>query len=191
MASRKQSYVSPERYLEIQRTAEFPSEYIDGEMVAMSGSSWAHGQIVLNLGSELRPLLRTRPCGTSTGVSVAAPSSYLIPDLVLYCGEADFASGQQILRNPIVIFEILSDSTGSYDRGRKWMKYQRIDSLMHYVLISQDEPNIEVYTRQSDGIWTYEDLAGLDAILSLTHIGVEVGVAGIYDRITFVEPSPE
>src|SRR5258708_35799175 len=86
MASRRNEVlISPEQYLEIERTAQFRSEYIAGQMFAMAAPSKSHGQIVLNVGAELRDSLRGKSCEANVGVSVSASSSYLIPDLVVYC----------------------------------------------------------------------------------------------------------
>ena len=181
----KQSYISPEQYLESQRTAEFPSEYMDGEMIAMSRTSKAHGQIVMALSRIVDTTLLGKSCEASTGIAVEAPASYLIPDLVIYCEGGAFGSDDEFLQNPVVIFEILSSSTALYDRGRKWMRYQKIDSLMHYVLIAQDEPGIEIFTRETGGGWHYEAVSGLSSIIRLSHLDLQISLDDLYQRVTF------
>jgi Uma2 family endonuclease len=180
---RNPAFISPEQYLEIERTAEFRSEYISGEMFAMASPSKAHGLLVSAIDSEVGNVLRDGSCDISIGISVAAPASYLIPDVVVYCDGGDFTSDNEILRNPVVIFEVLSASTSDYDHGHKWIRYQMLPSLMHYVLVSQDEPRVDVYTRESDGGWHYDVLIGFDSVLHLSHINGEVPLADIYKRV--------
>jgi Uma2 family endonuclease len=181
----KQSYISPEQYLESQRTAEFPSEYMDGEMIAMSATGKAHGQIASALTAIVHTALQNKPCESSSGIAVEAPASYLIPDLVVYCDGGEFDSDYDYLQNPVIIFEILSSSTALYDRGRKWMRYQKIDSLMHYVLIAQDEAAIEVFTREAGGGWHYDAVSGLSTVIRLSHLDLEIPLVDLYQRVIF------
>lgn len=100
-------------------------------------------------------------------------------DVVAFCGKGEFIDG--VLINPTVIFEVLSPSTESVDRGAKLSSYRRIESLMHYVLVSQDEPRVEVYTMQMDSnSWTRDVATGLEAQISLPAIGVELKLADVY-----------
>jgi Uma2 family endonuclease len=176
-------YISPEEYWDMERKADFRSEYISGEILAMASPSKAHGQIIMALGGEIRSALRGRTCEVSTGISVAAPASYLVPDLVIYCDGGDFTGENDILRNPIVIIEVLSASTSGYDHAEKWMRYQLIGSLMYYVLVSQDEPRVEVFTREPDGGWHYVVVTGLESVISLSHIDCKVALADVYELV--------
>jgi len=186
MASpRKPDNITPEQYLEIERTSEFRSEYIAGEVVAMPVPSKAHGQILTNISAELWTVLRGKPCEVNVGSSVAAPASYLIPDLVVYCDGGKFSGENEILLDPVIIVEILSKSTGNYDRGEKWIRYQQIESLMHYVLISQDEPRVDVFTREPNGDWHYHSVQSLNGQVALSFIQCQIPLAEIYDRVVF------
>ena len=187
----RQSYVSPEEFLEIQRASEFPLEYMDGEIIAMAGGTKAHGQIVQAISMLAGVALLDKPCEASSTISVKAPTSYLIPDLVIYCDGGDFTQNDELLLNPLVIFEVLSSSTELYNRGQKWMKYQHIDSLQHYVMISQSEPVVETYTRQAEGGWHYEAVSGLDGSVRLSHVDLSLALSDIYKRVEFVEPPIE
>ena len=179
------SYISAEQYLESQRHALTPSEYMDGEMIAMASGSKAHGQITAAIMLRVGLSLLGKPCEASTTTSVAALDSYLIPDVVVYCNGGDFTPDDEILRNPVVIFEVLSSSTEGYDHGPKWMRYQQIESLMHYVLISQSSATVEVFTRESEGGWHYEVATGLDSILNLSHLDVKIALSVLYERVIF------
>lgn len=183
MASQSaREYISSEQYLELERTSEHRSEYISGEILAMAFPSKAHARIVANLAWSLHNSLDAGPCEVSVGLSVSAPASYLVPDLVVYCKGGEF-SGNDILLDPVVVFEVLSSSTSDFDHGQKWMRYQRINSLMHYVLISQYEPRVEVFSRMDDGSWHYVAVRDLSQEVFLGKIGVQLPLAQIYEGV--------
>jgi len=177
--------ITPEQYLDIQRTTDARSEYRAGEMLPLPRPNRAHGNIVVNLAEALGSPLRGTNCKGNVGIAVSAPASFLIPDLVVYCDGGDFAEQNDVLRNPTVIFEILPPSTSDYDHGHKWILYQQIASLAHYVMVSQDEVRVEVYSRESDGRWQYEVETDLESSISLTAINCRLELAAIYDRLDF------
>jgi Uma2 family endonuclease len=180
----KPRFISPEEYWEIEQAAETRSEYISGEMIAIASPSKAHGQIVANTSAQLVNLLQSSPCEANVGVSVEAPASFLIPDVVVYCNGGDFTGENDILKDPVVIFEVLSPSTAGLDRGHKWIRYQQIQSLMHYVLIAQDRPRIEIFTRDGES-WRYIVHATLDDYIDLSHIDRKLPFAALYQRVNF------
>jgi len=185
-------FVTPENYLEIERSAEYKSEYFSGQMFAMAGASREHNLITGNIVGEIRAHLKGKPCETYPGdmrVLVPATGLYTYPDASVACGEPEFLDGHvDILLNPLVIVDVLSDSTESYDRGSKFSQYQRIESLQEYVLIAQDEPSVERYSRQADQQWLYEKSDGLGASVLLPALGFSLPLAEIYARVKFVAP---
>jgi Uma2 family endonuclease len=190
-ALRLQPFVTPEEYLALERAADFKSEYFSGEMVAMSGASHRHETIAVNLTAEIRNALRGKPCkpkGSNLRVRVRR-TNYLYPDLTVICGEPQFADNEYLdtLLNPTAIFEILSESTESKDRGFKWRLYQQIPSLEQYVLIYQDTARIEVYTRHRDVDWLVHTEAGLTATIDLSAIGVTLALSDLYEDVV-LEP---
>ena len=182
-------FVTPEQYLEIERRAEFKSEYYSGQMFAMAGASRAHNVITGNVVGELRTLLRKKPCETYPSdmkVLVGASGLYTYPDVSVACGEPQFLDHQgDVLLNPLVIVEVLSDSTEAYDRGAKFALYQRLESLQEYVLVSQDKARVEQYVRQTDGRWLYSRVDGLEGELALDALGGLLSLAEVYLRIEF------
>ncbi len=115
---------------------------------------------------------------------------YTYPDLTVICGTPLLADAQQdILLNPAIIFEILSPSTEKYDRGSKFRHYRTIESLREYVLVDQNQVQIEQYTRQPDNTWTLRDYQGLTAELKLDSIGVSLPLRRIYDRVDLASES--
>src|SRR5262249_3628341 len=154
MASLPIQRITPEEYLRLERSADFKSEYISGEMVAMSGASFPHGVIVNNVSGELYSQLKGRSCQTITNdMRVHWGAAFLYPDVVVVCGKPELVKDGHLdnLTNPSVIIEVLSPSTENYDRGLKFMRYGQIPTLTNYILIAQDEPRIDHFIRQQDG----------------------------------------
>lgn len=179
--------LTAEDYLAIERSADFKSEYFDGEIFAMTGASAAHNIITLNVGSEIRQQLKNRPCiaySNDMRVKVDPTGLYTYPDLVVVCGKAQLEDAHlDTLLNPTLIVEVLSDSTEAYDRGRKFEHYRKLESLAEYVLISQRWPHVESYRRQPDHHWLLTECSGLDSVLRLESIDCELALAEIYDKV--------
>ena len=183
--------LTPEDYLAIERSAEFKSEYFDGEIFAMAGASRAHNSIVLNTGSEIRQHLKNRSCKAYVNdmrVKVNPTGLYAYPDVIVVCGKEQFEDTHlDTLLNPTLIIEVLSDSTEAYDRGRKFEHYRHLDSLVEYVLIAQQRPHIESYRRQPDQQWLLTECSGLDATLRLQSIDCDLALAEIYAKVELSE----
>ena len=182
-------YISPEQYLEIERKAEFKSEYFSGQMFAMAGASRPHNVIVGNLIRRLGNALDGQPCETYPSdmkVLVSANGLFTYPDVTVACGEPQFLDlNGDVLLNPLVIIEVLSDSTEAYDRGGKFALYQRLESLQEYVLVSQNEACVERYVRQAAGQWLYSRVDGLEASVTLEAVSISLPLAEIYARVVF------
>ena len=189
MSLQPKPYLSPEDYLALERSADFKSEYFDGEVFAMSGASEPHNLIVVNASAELRQQLKKRPCklyANDMRVKVSPTGLYTYPDLIVVCGKAQFDDTHfDTLLNPTLIIEVLSDSTEAYDRGRKFEHYRKLESLAEYVLIAQHRSHIESYRRQPDQSWLLTESAGLDNIFRLDSINCELALAEVYDKIEF------
>jgi Uma2 family endonuclease len=192
MATAPVPHVIPQEYLRRERLAEFRSEFLDGRIVAMAGTTRKHSRIITNLSTTLDVQLRDRPCNVYTAdlrVSVRGGDAYLYPDVVVTCGEETFEDDQfDTLVNPAVVIEVLSPSTEAYDRGEKFQKYQSIPSLQEYVLITPSPRRFEVYRRQADGSWQYQSWAFSPPPLVLESIGCTLSAEDVYRK---VEPDPE
>ncbi|MCC7018501.1 MAG: Uma2 family endonuclease [Ardenticatenales bacterium] len=181
--------LTPEEYLAEEALAEFKHEYMDGVVVAMSGGSRYHSCVIMDLGSMVNGQLRGSDCQPfESNLRVRTDANHFVyPDVTVVCGETQFSDdGYDNLLNPTVIFEVLSPSTEAHDRGAKWFRYRQMPSLQQYVLVSQDRPQIEVFTRNGD-VWTYIDVQGLDASLQLDAIGVTLALGDVYARVKFDE----
>ena len=174
MSLHPKPYLSPKDYLALERRAEFKSEYFDGEIFVMASASESHNLIVANTLSEIRQQLKKRLCkayANDMRAKVSLTGLFTYPDVVVVCGQAQFDDSQRdTLLNPILIVEVLSDSTEAYDRGRKFEHYRKLESLMEYVLIAQHRPHVESYRRQLDQRWVLTESEGLESRVRLDAI---------------------
>ncbi len=196
MSSLAKQYYTPEEYLELEREAEYKSEYINGQIYAMSGASRQHNRIAFNLTTELGSQLKGQPCegfGSDMRVKVSPTGMYTYPDITIVCGEPHFDEKQQdTLTNPTVIIEVLSPSTEAYDRGVKFAHYRELPSLTDYVLVSQDKVLVEHYTRSGsrDDQWLLTAISDPHSALPLTSIGCDINLRDIYDKVEFPSNEP-
>jgi len=179
-------HYTPEEYLAIERNAEYKSEYLNGEIFAMSGASRKHNLIVWNISAALHGQLRKRRYEVYAGgmrVRVSDTGLYTYPDLAIVCDAPRFDDDMfDILLNPQVIIEVLSKSTESYDRGAKFAHYRTIDSLSDYLLISQDKPMVEHYVRHGKKSWLLSEYANPDDVICISSVGCELAIADIYEK---------
>jgi Uma2 family endonuclease len=187
MSTQPKTFLSPAEYLELERRAEFKSEYYEGGMFATAGASRRHGLIVTNLVAELRQQLKAKPGETHSSdlrLRVTPTGLYTYPDVLVVCGEPQLADDQKdTLLNPTVIVEVLSESTRDYDRGRKFQHYRTLPSLAEYLTVEQDEPHVEHWTRQPKSRWLLAEFAGLGQSIRLDSIDCVLPLAEIYDKI--------
>jgi Uma2 family endonuclease len=187
MSTPPKTLLTEDEYLAIERKASFKSEFYKGELFAMAGASRAHNRLVANLVAELNTQLHTQPCElypSDMRVHVPAIAWYTYPDVTVACSEPRFDDAHlDTLLNPSFIAEVLSESTESYDRGRKFELYQSIPSLREYLLISSDRIRVELYTLQPAGKWLLSTASRLDDTLVLDSICCRIGVADLYDKV--------
>jgi Uma2 family endonuclease len=181
------TFVTPEEYLDLERKAEFKSEYHDGKIFAMSGVSRRHDRINAQLSGLMHQQLDGGKCEWFTAnmrVLVEASGLYTYPDLSVVCGEPRFADPYvDTLTNPTLLFEVLSPSTEDYDRGRKAAMYRKIPSLQELLLIAQDSYEVELSRRMPDGNWSLMGASGLEASIDLLSIGYTLRLRDLYKRV--------
>ena len=195
MSTKKKHRYTRAEYLELERAAEFKSEYINGEIFLMSGASRRHNVVTVNILRLLATHLLDRPCETYSGdmrVQVTDAGLYTYPDVVVVCGKPLFEDRYlDTLQNPTLIVEVLSPSTEAYDRGRKFEFYRKLPSLREYLVVSQDAPHVDRFVVDDLGRWTLTDASGLDAALDVTSIDFSLRLADVYHRIDFEADDPE
>lgn len=190
---KKKRYTEAE-YLALERAADYKSEFYNGELFAMSGAKYPHNRVKDNLASKLNQQLEGGPCVALTSdmkLKVEATGLIAYPDIVAFCGEPKFLDdSNDVLLNPVLVVEVLSPSTEKYDRRVKLRHYQQIPTVKDIVLIAQDEPFCERFTRQADGSWSIVTSIDLTEELALTCVPARVPLAAIYAGLTFPTESP-
>ncbi len=174
-------------YLEWERCQESKHEYLNGDIFAMIGASRKHNLITANLLAGLHTQLRHKPCeiySSDMRVKVSSTGLYTYPDIVVVCGEPQFDDALlDTLLNPILIVEVLSHSTENYDRGKKFGHYRRLPSLQEYLLVGQDQCQVEHYVRQPDEAWLLREYQHPEDSLQFIALNCELSLAEIYERV--------
>jgi Uma2 family endonuclease len=178
--------LSVEEYLALDRVAEIPSEYHNGEMFPIEGVGWRHGRINVNTGGSLNSRLDGSPCsvaGSSLRVRVS-PTRFVIPDLIVVCGKPALTDEHQdTVTNPKVIIEALSPSTADYDSGEKFRLYRQLPSFEEYLLIFQDRARVEAFRKASASRWILTIYENLDSKVEIETLGVSLPLAEVYRGI--------
>ena len=188
MSAAPQPRLSFDDWLAIERTAtDQRREYVAGEVFAMAGGSEEHNLIALNVGAELRNQLKGRPCrvyASDMKVHIAAADVGAYPDVMVICGEREFHDGRRdVVTNPTLIVEVLSDSTEAYDRGDRFRYYRSLPSLQAYLLLSQDRMQAELFLRRPDGTWSLSTYQESSESIPLPVIEAELSLAEVYDKV--------
>ena len=189
MLTQPRPNVTPEEYLKLDRESEGRSEYFDGEIYPVLRLTLNHARITRNLTVGLSTQLQGRPCeltAASLKVQTRPRRSCFYPDIVVFCGKPRFVEGERdMLCDATLIIEVLSPSTGLYDRGLKFFEYRRLPSLQDYVVVEQDRVFVEHNQRQEDGSWVLREYSDPDAILQLPSIECSLRLSDIYERVEF------
>ena len=182
---------SAEEYLEWESEQEFKNELIDKRVWLMLGAGPRHASISVNLIGIFHHMFEERdftPLGGRACLQIDPESTFVYPDFMLFAGmpPEHFRFNQCFFKDPSVIFEILSPSKEEMDRGRKKALYLQLESLKTYILISQDKPLIEAFTRKADD-WRLRFFSGLDATLVIPAPACEIPLSAIYRQVSFTD----
>ncbi len=184
----KKKIYTPEEYLALEENCEYRSEYENGEIIGMAGSSFDHAQITSNvsrfIGNKAGENCSSLP--NDMKVWVEKLNKFYYPDVTIICGKPVFY-GQRtdVIINPVLLVEVLSKSTEAKDRGEKFLAYQTLESLKEYVLISQDKNVVERFVKESDGKWSYFATIGLKSKVKLESLKIELTFEEISQRVDF------
>jgi Uma2 family endonuclease len=182
---------TPDEYYRLEAQADHRSEFYDGEIFAMAGSSLRHNRICANIIRHLGNKLESTPCvpfSSDLKLRVKPTGLRTYPDVSVYCGKPELDPddpARQTYTNPTVLVEVLSPTTEQYDRGTKSVHYRRIETLKIVLLVSQDEARVEEHVRQPDGSWSLREYEGMDQVLPLEAIGVELPLMAVYQGVDF------
>ena len=179
-------FVSIAEYLDRERSADTRSEYINGEIFAMAGTSMSHNRLTRNLLLSLHSQLANSACeafSSDLRVFSQVCDAYFYPDVVVVCDKIELNNDNpQALLNPSIIIEVLSDSTEARDRGHKFQCYRSIPSLREILFVSQHEPLIEQYVRHTEDLWMMRTIRGLESELKFESYPATLRLADIYSQ---------
>ncbi len=180
-----------EEYFEMERTSEQKHAFINGKIIPMAGASISHVRISTNITSQLYAALESNPAfevmNSDTKIYLPSLQIFHYPDALVIAGKPEFASVENgAILNPILIIEVLSDSTGRYDRFDKFSHYKTLPSFREYVLIHQDRPQIDSFLRQAEpDLWRTAEVSGMDSEINFQSIGVKLALSKIYRKVSF------
>ena len=178
----KYNYISPEEYLEAERAGTQKHEYYRGEVFAMSGASIAHNIIFSNVFGELCVKMKNRECkplGSDLRVHIPGNTLYTYPDIAIICGKEQLEDTDNLL-NPCVIIELLSKSTGNYDKGQKFTLYRDIISLQEYILIDTEKMHIEKHIRNTDNSWLLTEYKNMEDSFFINIVDITIQLKDVY-----------
>jgi Uma2 family endonuclease len=178
---------SEKEYLELEREAEYKSEYYQGEIFAMAGASPNHNRILENLSGECYIALKGKSCQSfSSDMRLHIPQNglYTYPDLLVVCGKLEFAAkDKDTLLNPSTIIEVLSKTTSAYDRGDKFRLYRSIPTLTEYILVDSLSVSVEVFRKDDKGIWYLAmETNNIEDQIGLPNLNLQLNLSDIYAR---------
>lgn len=190
MSIQPQRRYTLDEYLALERESDTRYEFWQGEIFAMSGGTLHHDRIMGNIFDLLRAQLRGQGCEVFTSnmqINVPAAPPYRYADGSVVCGkvEVERFNSNDLLLNPVLLWEVLSPSTEAYDRGDKFTYYKSIPSFREYVLIAQHRPHMTHYVKQPDDSWTYEEVNTLNDTLFLPSIGCTLALSAVYRDVEF------
>lgn len=191
--ARKLERMTPAEFRLFDGANDFPSEYIDGIVYLKLGATEAHARVCMNLGASLVHLLSGSPCepfGGQLAIRGADEKFYACPDAMIVCGERRYEDSKKkrTLLNPVVLFEVLSESTYDYCLGRKLHKYRDMPSIRHVVFIHFDVLCVELHTRQDEDHWQIRIFRNLEQSLELAEPAISIPLREIYRGVRFTPP---
>ncbi len=195
MAAHPKRKYTLEEYFDLELSTNERYEYWNGEVFCMSGVSEQHDQIEGNLNLSLRLALREKPCRVflaNMRIKVPSLPPYRYADQSVACAKPIFEKigGVDVLTNPTLIIEVLSDSTEAYDRGDKFTHYKSILSLREYLLVAQHRAHITHYSKNDDGSWSYAEMNDLSASVHLPSVDCVLELTSVYEGVTFPTAPP-
>lgn len=182
-------YITPEEYLAMEEAAEYRSEYYQGEIFAMAGTTANHNIVVSNLNAKTFLAFAGKDCVAymiDVRLWIKANGLFTYPDLMVVCGKSEFYENRKdTITNPVLIVEVLSDSTKDYDRGTKFMLYRSIPTLREYIIIHQKQIHVEQFSLDEEGRWFLREYNDPNAILRCASVDFQIPLHEIYTKIEF------
>ncbi|MCU0544922.1 MAG: Uma2 family endonuclease [Oscillatoriaceae cyanobacterium Prado104] len=188
IAQTEKKVYTPEEYLEFEVNSEERHEYINGEIVLMTGGTPNHNQITGNFYAELNFALKRQPYRvfvTDQRLWIPTKRMHTYPDVMVVQGELQLEEGRRdTITNPLMIAEVLSKSTRSHDKDDKFAAYRTIQNFQEYLLIDQYEMHVEQYFKTDGNSWIFSEYDGNETI-SLKSLSFQFTLPDIYDKVNF------
>ncbi|QJB44255.1 Uma2 family endonuclease [Dolichospermum flos-aquae] len=182
-------YYSPAEYLEIEVNSDQRHEYIDGLIIPMTGGTPDHNQLALNFSGTLNFLLKRQPYQvfvTDQRLWIPNRKIHTYPDIMVVQTPLVFEEGRKdTITNPVMIAEVLSNSTKSYDKDEKFAAYRTISSFQEYILIDQYTMHVEQYSKTDNNKWIFSEYSNSQDSLNLASIDCQISLEDIYDKVNF------
>lgn len=189
MQAEEKKVYTPDEYLNFEIDSELRHEYINGEIIPMTGGTPNHNQIALNLSGNLNFALKRQPYRvfvTDQRLWIPQKRIYTYPDVMIVEGELQLQEGRRdTILNPFTIAEVLSRSTRSYDKDEKFAAYRTISSFEEYLLIDQYTMHVEQYVKNEQKRWTFSEYDEAEEVVSLNSIAFQITLADLYDKVKF------
>lgn len=186
MGLKNVDYQSVKEYVEYEYSTESKHEYEKGEILMMSGGTINHGILCGNVYNELRRSLEKegnncRVIGSEVRIYIEKAESIVYPDAMVICGEIETSEeDKDAITNPILVVEVLSKSTESYDRGDKFYKYRQLSSLKEYILIDQEKSVVETYYKREQTIWEISRIDDIGQLVEIKSLGLKIKMEELY-----------
>ena len=183
-------YYTPEEYLELEATADYKSEYIDGQIIAMAGASINHNRITGNFYATLNFAFRQQDkyevFNSDMRLWIPQRLIYTYPDVMIIADEPEFFNNRtDTITNPQVIIEVLSNSTKGYDREDKFAAYRTIPTFQEYLLIDQNRIHVEQFSKTGKKRWNLREYDEEDENISLETVSFEISLQDLYNKVKF------
>jgi Uma2 family endonuclease len=175
--------MSVEEYIAFEEKSEVRHEFINGQLYEMPGTTDYHNHICGNIYIMLRQIFKgtlARVFQENVKARILHDKDYTYPDVFVTDDERDEAS-RHIKRHPSVIIEVLSDKTRVYDKTDKFIRYQKIESLKHYLKVEPEKTLVECYTKQADGSWEVETFTHVSDVIPITALNIQLPLSEIYE----------
>ena len=177
-------------YLSFEANSEVKHEYHNGTLVAMAGGTPRHSLLKVNFVSEAKSALKGKNCLTyDSDLQVAiSKNRFVYPDATIVCGKLDFYEENPLaVKNPTVVIEVLSEQTANYDTGKKMLFYLQIESLKEYVLISQNELFVRIFTKNEEAKWLMTMYNDISQVIDIQSVGIKIKMSDLYENAIFLE----
>ncbi|MEH2338093.1 Uma2 family endonuclease [Nostoc sp.] len=182
-------YYTPEEYLELEEKAEYKNEYKDGEIIPVAGGTTNHNKIALNFCRKFPLTVQGQAYDIYIGdvkLSIPRYRLYTYPDVIVIIGKPIYeGTGTTTITNPLLIVEVLSNSTKNYDKTDKFKYYRSIPGFQEYIMIDQYSFAVEQFAKQAEGQWIFKEYEGEEAVLVLNSIDFQIALRDIYERVDF------